>query len=56
LAFIVDVTEKVLARQRTETLQAEVQAANQRQAQEREIVYQVFAHTSVAVAILRGPA
>jgi PAS domain S-box-containing protein len=55
LAFIVDVTDKVQARQRAEALQAEVQAASQRQAQERETVYQVFAHSPAAVAILRGP-
>ncbi|MGI4761952.1 MAG: PAS domain-containing protein [Janthinobacterium lividum] len=56
LAFIVDVTDNVLARQHAQTLQAQVQAATQRQAQERELVYQVFAHTPAAVAILRGPA
>lgn len=56
LAFIVDVTDKVLARQRAEALQAQVQAATRRQAQECELVYQVFAHTPAAVAILRGPA
>ena len=56
LAFIVDVTDKVLARQHTEALQAQVQATARQQAQERELVYQVFAHTPAAVAILRGPA
>ena len=56
LAFIVDVTDKVLARQHAETLQAQVLASSQQQAQERETVYQVFAHTPAAVAILRGPA
>ncbi|QKG58445.1 PAS domain-containing protein [Hymenobacter sp. BRD128] len=55
LAFIIDVTDKVQARQRAEALQAQVQAASQRQAQARETVYQVFAHTPAAVAILRGP-
>ncbi|MDO7884583.1 PAS domain-containing protein [Hymenobacter cheonanensis] len=56
LAFIVDVTERVVARQHAEALQAQVQASAQRQAQDRELVYQVFAHTPAAVAILRGPA
>ncbi len=56
LAFIVDVTDKVLARQHAAALLAQMQAATQRQAQERELVYQVFAHTPAAVAILRGPA
>ncbi|MDO7886585.1 PAS domain-containing protein [Hymenobacter cheonanensis] len=55
LAFIVEVTEHVLAQQRTLSLQAEVQAAAQRQAQEREVFYQVFAQTPALVALLRGP-
>jgi PAS domain-containing protein len=55
LAFIVDVTEKVLARRQAETLQAAMLAATRRRAQERETVYQVFAQTPAAVAILRGP-
>jgi signal transduction histidine kinase/transcriptional regulator with PAS, ATPase and Fis domain len=56
LAFIIDVTEQVLAQQRTEALQAEVLAASQRREQEREASYQVFAHTPAIVALLRGPA
>ena len=56
LAFIVDVTDKVLVREQAAALLAQMQAATQRQAQERELVYQVFAHTPAAVAILRGPA
>ena len=56
LAFIVDVTDRVLTRQHAEALQAQVLAATQHQTQERELVYQVFAHTPAAVAILRGPA
>jgi PAS domain S-box-containing protein len=55
LAFIVDVTDKMLARQHAEALQAQVLAASQRRAQERETVYQVFAQSPAAVAILRGP-
>ena len=55
LAFIIDVTEKVLARRQAETLQAAMLAATRRRAQERETVYQVFAQTPAAVAILRGP-
>lgn len=54
LAFIVDVTEQVLAQQRAEALQAEVQAAMQ-QAQERSMFNQVFAQTPVALALLRAP-
>jgi signal transduction histidine kinase len=56
LAFIVDATEKVLARQRAAALQAEVLAAAQRQAQQREDLYQVFEQTPAAIGLLRGPA
>ncbi|QKG58444.1 PAS domain-containing protein [Hymenobacter sp. BRD128] len=55
LAFLVDATEKVRARQRAATLQAEVLAAAQRRAQEREDLYQVFEQTPAAVGLLRGP-
>ncbi|SFQ31570.1 PAS domain-containing sensor histidine kinase [Hymenobacter arizonensis] len=55
LAFIVDVTEKVRARQQNETLQAELLAAARRQAHEREAFYQVFEQTPAIVALLRSP-
>jgi PAS domain S-box-containing protein len=55
LAFIVDVTDKVRARQHAEALQAQVLAAAQRQAQEREAFYQIFAQTPAAICIQRGP-
>jgi PAS domain S-box-containing protein len=55
LAFIVDVTDRVLARQHAEALQAQVRAATLRQAQERDTLYQVFAQTPAAICIQRGP-
>lgn len=55
LAFIIDVTEQVLAQQRSEALQAEVLATAKRREQEREAFYQVFAHTPAIVALLHGP-
>ena len=55
LAFIVDATEKVLARERAATLQAEVLASTLRQQQEHEKMYQVFGHTPAAICIQRGP-
>ncbi|WP_223650462.1 PAS domain-containing protein [Hymenobacter psoromatis] len=55
LAFIMDVTEQVLMQQRADDLQAKVQAAAVRQAQERETFYQIFAQTPAIVALMRGP-
>jgi signal transduction histidine kinase len=55
LAFLVDATEKVRTRQQATALQAEVLAAAQRRAQEREDLYQVFEQTPAAVGLLRGP-
>ncbi|MBH8560390.1 PAS domain-containing protein [Hymenobacter negativus] len=55
LVFAYEVTDQTLARQRTEALQAELLAAAQRQAQERETFYQVFEQTPALVCILRGP-
>ena len=55
LVFIVDVTEKVRARAQNQALQAELLAAAQRQAQEREALYQVFEQTPALVQLLRGP-
>ena len=54
LAFSVDVTERVRARQQAGALQAELLAAAQRQVAERETFYQVFAHTPASIALLRG--
>ncbi|TGE24707.1 PAS domain S-box protein [Hymenobacter aquaticus] len=55
LAFILDVTDKVLARQRAELLKGEVLAATRRQAQERETFYQVFEQTPALIQLLRTP-
>ncbi|MDO7884584.1 PAS domain-containing protein [Hymenobacter cheonanensis] len=59
LAFLVDATEKVRARQQATALQAELQAellaAAQRQAQERENLYQIFEQTPAIIGLLRGP-
>jgi two-component system, sensor histidine kinase len=55
LVFAFEVTTQVRANQRAEALQAEVLAATQRQAQERETLYQVFEQTPALVALLRGP-
>ncbi|QKG57117.1 PAS domain-containing protein [Hymenobacter sp. BRD128] len=56
LAFIVDVTEQVLAQQQAEALRAEAQAATYRQAQEGTALQELLAHTSAAIALVRGPA
>jgi PAS domain S-box-containing protein len=55
LVFAFEVTEQVQAQQRADTLQAEVLAATQRQAQEREAFYQIFEQTPACIALLRGP-
>ncbi|GAB2715580.1 hypothetical protein GCM10011495_22270 [Hymenobacter frigidus] len=55
LVFAVDVTEKVLARQQTEALQADLLAAARRQAQERETFRNVFEQTPALIALLRAP-
>ncbi|MBO2012098.1 PAS domain-containing protein [Hymenobacter negativus] len=55
MSFAINVTERVLARQRAEALQAELLAAAQRQAQEREALFHILADTPAAVALLRGP-
>ncbi|QMU27828.1 PAS domain-containing protein [Adhaeribacter radiodurans] len=55
LAFIVDVTDKVHAQQRADSLQAEVLATTKRQVQEREAFYQVFEQTPASIVLLRGP-
>ena len=55
LAFAVDVTTQVRARKQAEALQAALRAGEQRRAQEREELYQVFEQAPVIVAQLRGP-
>ena len=55
LAFIVDVTEKVAARERAAALQAELLANARKLIQERETYYQVFEMTPAAICIQRGP-
>ena len=55
LDFSYDVTAQVLSRQQNEALQAEVLAAAQRQAQEREASYHLFEQTPASIALLRGP-
>lgn len=53
LAFIIDTTERVLARKQTETLQAAVLAAVRRQKEERENVFQLFEQSPAAICLLR---
>ena len=55
LAFAVDVTAQVQARKQADTLQAAMLAVTQRQAAEREELYQVFEQAPVVIAQLRGP-
>lgn len=55
LAFVIDVTEQVLAQQHANALQTEALAAAQRRAQELDALGQVVAHTPAALALLRGP-
>ncbi|GAA4503463.1 hypothetical protein GCM10023172_28340 [Hymenobacter ginsengisoli] len=55
IAFLIDATEKVRARQQATAWQAEALAAAQRQAQAREDLYQIFEQTPAAVGLLRGP-
>lgn len=56
LAFSLDVTEQVEARQRAEALQADLLAAARHQVQEREAFHEIFEQTSALVALLRAPA
>jgi PAS domain-containing protein len=51
--FAYDVTEAILARHRTEALQAEVLAAARQQLEERNTFHEVFAQTPALVALLR---
>ncbi len=55
LAFILDVTDRVRARKQAETLQAAMLAIVQRQAQQRQDLYQLFAQTPAAIVLLREP-
>ena len=55
LGFIVDVTDRVLARRQAEALQAELLAAAQRQVRERAAFYEIFEHTTALIVLLRGP-
>ncbi len=55
LAFIVDVTESVLGRQRADAAQAQSLATAEQLARQRETHYRIFEQTPAAVAILRGP-
>ena len=55
LVFAVDVTDKVLARQQAEALQADLLAAARQQVQEREAFRNVFEQTPALIALLRAP-
>ena len=55
LVFAFEVTEQVLARHRSEELQAEALQAAEQLVRQRETLYQVFEQTPASVAILRGP-
>ncbi|QKG51399.1 PAS domain-containing protein [Hymenobacter sp. BRD67] len=55
LVFGFEVTDLVQARQQAEALQAQVLAAAERQLQEREAFYQIFAQTPAAICVQRGP-
>jgi PAS domain S-box-containing protein len=55
LVFAVDVTAQVLARRQAATLQAAMLAVAQRQAQQRQELYQIFEQTPVAIVLLREP-
>ncbi|TPG72063.1 PAS domain-containing protein [Hymenobacter nivis] len=55
LAFIIDVTDRVRARKQTDTLQAAMLAVVQRQAQQRQELFQIFEQTPVAIVLLREP-
>ncbi|OGX84583.1 PAS domain-containing sensor histidine kinase [Hymenobacter glacialis] len=55
LAFIADVTDRVRARKQAETVQAAMLAVVQRQAQQRQDLFQVFEQTPVSIVLLREP-
>ena len=55
LAFVLDVTDRVRARQQAETLQTAMMAVLKRQAQTRQDLYQIFEQTPAAIVLLREP-
>ncbi len=55
LAFVVDATERVSARQQAEAGQTQLLAAARQQAQEREAFRHVFEQTPALIALLRDP-
>jgi signal transduction histidine kinase len=55
MSFAVNVTERVRARQQAEALQAQMLAAAQQQAREREAFHNVFEQTPALIALLRAP-
>jgi signal transduction histidine kinase len=55
LVFAVDETEKVLARRQADTLQTAMLAVAQRQAREREELFQTFEQAPAAIMLLREP-
>lgn len=55
LAFVVDVTERVRARQGAEAAQAQLLATAEQAATQRETFYQVFEQTPALVQLLRAP-
>jgi PAS domain S-box-containing protein len=55
LVFALDMTEQLLAQQQAAALQAEVLANAQQRATERENLYNIFAHTSAVICLLRSP-
>ena len=55
LGFLVDVTDRVLARRQTEAAQAQALAAAEQAAAQREAFYLVFEQTPAGIALLREP-
>ena len=55
LGFVVDVTDRVLARRQAEAAQAQALAATGQAAAQREAFIQVFEQTPAVVVLLRGP-
>ncbi|GAA3952019.1 PAS domain-containing sensor histidine kinase [Hymenobacter algoricola] len=55
LAFVLDTTEAVLSRRQAETLQGAMLSVAQRQAQQRQELYQIFEQTPVSIVLLREP-
>ncbi|OGX84330.1 hypothetical protein BEN47_02900 [Hymenobacter lapidarius] len=55
LVFIADVTDRVRSRKQAETVQAAMLAVVQRQAQQRQDLFQIFEQTPVSIVLLREP-